>query len=93
MTADLLDSITIARDPRGRGVSPAHRGRAVPGIFGIALDGSHHTAVVRDTDGGQYDGDTTWDRAVGPMQFIPSTWSLVGVDGDSELAGPHADGR
>ena len=25
-----------------------------------------------------------WDRAVGPMQFIPSTWSVVGVDADGD---------
>ena len=31
-----------------------------------------------------YDGDTRWDRAVGPMQFIPSTWSVVGVDADGD---------
>ena len=37
-----------------------------------------------DTDAGQYDDDTRFDRAVGPMQFIPSTWSVVGVDGDSD---------
>ena len=40
--------------------------------------------VIRDTDAGQYDSDATWDRAVGPMQFIPSTWSVVGVDGDND---------
>ena len=25
-----------------------------------------------------------FDRAIGPMQFIPSTWSVVGVDADSD---------
>lgn len=30
-----------------------------------------------DTDGGRYDNDTVWDRAVGPMQFIPATWEAV----------------
>src|SRR5512133_2056558 len=33
------------------------KGVARPGIFGIALDGTHHTRVVKDTDAGQYDGD------------------------------------
>ena len=32
-------------------------------------------ALIEDTDGGRYDEDTVFDRAVGPMQFIPQTWS------------------
>ena len=44
----------------------------------------HSTAAISDTDGGQLDNDTACDRAVGPMQFIPSTWSVVGVDADSD---------
>ena len=55
-----------------------------PGIYGIPLDGSNGTQKVGDTDGGQYDNDPQFDRAVGPMQFIPSTWSVVGVDGDGD---------
>ena len=60
------------------------QGIARPGIFGPVLDGTHGTAVIRDTDAGQYDGDTRFDRAVGPMQFIPSTWAIVGVDADND---------
>ena len=59
-------------------------GIALPGILGIALDGTHGTRKIRDTDAGMYDADTRWDRAVGPMQFIPSTWSVVGVDADGD---------
>ncbi|WP_180935389.1 hypothetical protein [Nocardioides ungokensis] len=47
------------------------KGIARPGIFGIPLDGTHNTRLVRDTDAGQYDADAKYDRAVGPMQFIP----------------------
>ncbi|MFC5176705.1 lytic murein transglycosylase [Nocardioides taihuensis] len=59
-------------------------GVARPGIFGIALDGSHGTSRIVDSDDGLLDGDTRFDRAVGPMQFIPSTWRVVGVDADQD---------
>ena len=42
-------------------------------------------ALIRDTDGGRLDGDAVFDRAVGPMQFIPTTWSLYDhSDGDGD---------
>lgn len=66
------------------GGSLAMSGRAVPAIVGIPLDGSGGTAPVADTDGGVIDGDACWDRAVGPMQFIPSTWSTYRSDGDGD---------
>lgn len=55
-------------------------GVAEPRIIGIALDGSPGFAEIRDTDNGVLDGDTEFDRAVGPMQFIPSTWNQYLVD-------------
>ena len=45
-----------------------------PAIVGVALNGKGPVAAIHDTDHGAFDGDTVWDRAVGPMQFIPSTW-------------------
>ncbi|MFB6721632.1 lytic transglycosylase domain-containing protein [Kribbella sp. NPDC056345] len=59
------------------------KGVAVPGIFGPRLDGTK-TAKINDTDAGSFDGDTAFDRAVGPMQFIPGTWRSMGVDGDGD---------
>ena len=60
------------------------KGLATPGIFGIALDGSNNTTRIADSDAGLYDSDSKFDRAVGPMQFIPSTWRVVGVDADGD---------
>ena len=59
-------------------------GVAQPGIYGIALDGRDGVARIMDTDGGALDNDSVYDRAVGPMQFIPGTWSSVGVDADND---------
>ena len=61
-----------------------------PAIVGVALDGKGPVAAIHDTDNGRFDGDKVWDRAVGPMQFIPSTWRSVGRDGDHDgVANPN----
>ena len=64
---------------------PSHldeNGYATPPIIGIPLDGTNETAEIRDTDGGEFDNDTEFDRAVGPMQFIPESWARYGRDAD-----------
>ena len=55
-----------------------------PPIRGAALDGTRGTQSVRDTDGGELDGDATWDRAMGPFQFIPSSWRELARDGNGD---------
>lgn len=58
-------------------------GHPQPAIRGPALDGDG-VAAIPDTDGGVWDADTTWDRAVGPLQFIPDTWSRWGSDANGD---------
>lgn len=64
-------------------------GQTTKEILGPVLDGDPFAAIA-DTDGGALDGNTEWDRAVGPMQFIPSSWGIYGLDGNGdEIANPH----
>jgi hypothetical protein len=88
----LLAAIGKVESDHGRyaGASLDADGVATPSIIGPVLDGRNGTAIIRDTDAGEYDGDTSYDRAVGPMQFIPSTWAAVGVDADDDgVRNPH----
>lgn len=65
-------------------------GRVEPPIIGIALDGRPGLAAIRDTDDGRYDQDRIWDRAVGPFQFIPTSWAIYGTDANGDgVADPH----
>ena len=60
-------------------------------IMGPLLDGSSPgTAVIRDTDGGKWDGDATFDRGIGPMGFLPGSWTEWGKDGNGDgVADPN----
>jgi hypothetical protein len=82
----LLAAIGRVESNHGRfaGATLLRDGRSDPPIVGIALDGRPGVALIGDTDGGRYDGDSTYDRAVGPMQFIPGTWALFAADGDAD---------
>ena len=62
----------------------APNGDVLPEVRGAALDGTRGTEPVPDTDGGELDGDATWDRAMGPLQFIPTTWAELGRDGNGD---------
>lgn len=66
------------------GAAVAADGTSSPAIIGPPLDGRPGVLAIADTDGGRYDGDTGWDRAVGPMQFLPTTWRSWGVDADGD---------
>jgi len=59
-------------------------GRVDSPIIGVVLDGGRSVQLVADTDGGHFDQDPSFDRAVGPLQFIPETWSRLGRDGNDD---------
>ncbi len=69
-------------------IDPDHHlaadGSVVPPIRGRPLDGRRGTQTIADTDDGELDGDQTWDRAMGPLQFIPTTWRELGRDGNAD---------
>lgn len=59
-------------------------------IVGPPLDGTGGNARVTDTDDGRYDDDTVLDRGVGPMGFLPTSWEMLGRDGNGDgVADPH----
>ncbi len=83
---ELVAALGRVESDHGRygGSALSKNGVAKPPIIGIALDGSKGTRRVADSDAGLLDNDKKLDRAVGPMQFLPSTWSVVGVDADGD---------
>ncbi|MER6528016.1 lytic transglycosylase domain-containing protein [Streptomyces sp. NPDC001508] len=80
---ELLAAIGKVESGHARGGAVDRAGTTLGRITGPALDGRGF-ALIRDTDGGVHDGDPVYDRAVGPMQFLPSTWARWGVDGNGD---------
>ncbi|WP_431783921.1 lytic murein transglycosylase [Streptomyces chumphonensis] len=81
----LLAAIGKVESGQARGGALDAEGTTLSPIRGPKLDGNGF-ADISDTDNGAYDGDTVHDRAVGPMQFIPSTWATWGADGNGDGA-------
>ncbi|MFP1625036.1 lytic transglycosylase domain-containing protein [Streptomyces sp. 5K101] len=79
----LLAAIGQVESGQARGGRVTQDGTTITPILGPRLDGNGF-ALIRDSDGGRYDGDTEYDRAVGPLQFIPSTWAHWGADGNGD---------
>lgn len=73
-----------SRHGRHGGAELDRTGRPSIPIRGLPLDGRDGVKLIRDTDDGKLDGDPVFDRAVGPFQFIPSTWKKWGTDADGD---------
>ncbi|MFG3245530.1 lytic murein transglycosylase [Streptomyces sp. NPDC048187] len=80
---ELLAAIGKVESGQARGGAVDRSGTTLGRITGPPLNGRGF-ALIRDTDGGAHDGDTVYDRAVGPMQFLPSTWARWGADGNRD---------
>jgi hypothetical protein len=89
LTWPLLASIGRIESGHGNSGQLSAKGDTLDKILGPVLDGNDFAAIP-DTDGGSFDGNTQWDRAVGPMQFIPGTWKTYAADGNGDgVSNPH----
>ncbi|GHF13681.1 hypothetical protein [Pseudolysinimonas yzui] len=65
-------------------------GTVAPPIYGVPLAGGDGVEHIPDSDGGTLDGDTEFDRAVGPFQLIPQTWRNWHTDASGDgVEDPH----
>lgn len=80
---ELLAAIGKVESGHAGGGAVAANGDTLTRITGPALDGNGF-ALILDSDHGAWDGDVVHDRAVGPMQFLPSTWKTWGADGNGD---------
>lgn len=89
----ILAGIAKVESNHAVGRNIADNGDIRPKIYGVLLNGSGaggNTTVFPDTDGGRWDGASQGERAVGPFQFMPSTWESTGEDGNGDkVADPH----
>ncbi|GGK47418.1 lytic transglycosylase domain-containing protein [Nocardia camponoti] len=84
ITWNLLAGIGRIESGHASNGSTDSAGTSTTPIFGPALDGTlPGNEVIKEADGG-------FVRAVGPMQFLPSTWVHYAADGNGDgHADPH----
>jgi hypothetical protein len=83
----LLAGIGRIESNHARGGAVDATGNTLAPILGPVLDGSGGFALIYDTDHGQWDTNSVYDRAVGPMQFIPSTWAEYAASSNAKSFG------
>ncbi|MFC3960710.1 lytic transglycosylase domain-containing protein [Nocardia jiangsuensis] len=66
-------------------------GNPLKPVYGPVLDGSlYGNNIIHDSDGGALDNIGGYDRAIGPMQFLPETWTKFAADGNGDgIADPQ----
>ncbi|MGW3326327.1 C40 family peptidase [Streptomyces virginiae] len=93
MRWQILAGIARVESDHASGHTVSASGDITPPITGPRLDGSGaggNTTAIRDTDHGRWDGDSEYERAVGPFQFLPETFRAYGKDGNQDgITDPH----
>lgn len=79
---NLLAGIGRIESLHANGGATDERGTAIVPIYGPALDGTlpGNEIIVQSNRNGRI----TYARAMGPMQFLPGTWSRYAADGDGD---------
>jgi len=66
-----------------RGAQVAANGDVDPPIRGVRLDGTNGNLTILESVESP-DAEPAYAQAMGPMQFIPETWRLYGVDANND---------
>lgn len=79
---NLLAGIGRIESAHANGGATDARGTAVRPIYGPTLDGTlpGNEIIIQSNQAGR----VTYARAMGPMQFLPGTWSRYASDGDGD---------